>query len=74
MQDKRLYQGQRAVLLQRVQRVSRNDLTDLRLSDEMINLLKSGRVDSATENTIVDGLKRDLEEVASFKGAGRNNC
>lgn len=69
MQDKRLYQGQRAVLLQRVQRVSRNDLTDLRLSDEMINLLKSGRVDSATENTIVDGLKRDLEEVASFKGS-----
>ena len=28
-----------------------------------------GRSDSAPENTIVDELKRDLEEVASFKGS-----
>ena len=28
-----------------------------------------GRSDSAPENTIVDELKRDLEEVANFKGS-----
>lgn len=28
-----------------------------------------GRSDSAPENTVVDELKRDLEEVASFKGS-----
>ena len=36
---------------------------------EDIRQAHRGRSDSAPENTIVDELKRDLEEVASFKGS-----